>query len=189
MSSQKKKDTTYQVALFGAKGVVRLLLYVLILIVIIWLGRTAYVFGYSIFNEQAMASSPGEDVTVTIPKDSTPHEIGEILKKNGLISDVNIFVVQERLSGYHNKLVPGTYTLNTSQTASKMLTILAGDTSSDTSGNTTNSTGNTVGNSAKGTNSTGTASGGASTGTSAGTVSSGTSSAAASSDASKGNAS
>ena len=54
---RKKQDTTYQVALFGAKGIVRLLVYILILIIIIWIGRTAYVFGYSIFNEQAVVST------------------------------------------------------------------------------------------------------------------------------------
>lgn len=126
----KDKEKTYRLALFGAKGVIRLLLVVLVIVAIAWLGRTAYTFGYSIFNEQAMAVRPGTDVSVTIPENASVREIGNILKEKGLISDVNIFIAQERLSAYHGTLKGGTYTLNTSMTPTEIFAVLAPQTES-----------------------------------------------------------
>ena len=48
-SKKKKKDATYQVAVSGAKGAIRILLYVLLICVLIFVGKTAYSFGYLIF--------------------------------------------------------------------------------------------------------------------------------------------
>ncbi len=134
----KTKDSGYKVAVFGAKGLIRILLYILAVIFIIFVGRTAYVFGYSIFNEQAMEASPGTDVTVLIPEAPTARQVGNVLHGKGLISDVNIFVAQERFSSYHDKLKGGTYILNTSETPTEMMAIISGENTkgqpSDTSG-------------------------------------------------------
>jgi UPF0755 protein len=127
----KKNENRDDAAIFGAKTTVRVLFYVLIAVVLIFLGRTAYSYGYAVFNEQSVESSPGTDVEVTIPDGASARQIGKILKKNGLIKDIGVFVLQERLSAYHGKLQGGTYTLNTSETADEMLAILAGDTDSD----------------------------------------------------------
>ncbi|MCI1727250.1 MAG: endolytic transglycosylase MltG [Lachnospiraceae bacterium] len=125
-----ESEQRYRAAVFGAKGIIRILLVVLAIVAIAWLGRTAYTFGYSIFNEKAVAEAPGTDVTVTIPNEASVRNIGNILAENGLISDVNIFVAQERLSAYHGELKGGTYTLNTSMTPTEIMAVLAGDTSS-----------------------------------------------------------
>ena len=53
-------------------------------------------------------------------------EIGELLEGRGLIRDAAVFRVQFALSDYKNAIVPGSYILNTSQTAEEMLAILAG---------------------------------------------------------------
>jgi UPF0755 protein len=116
----------YAVALFGAKGVIRILLYVLVAIFFISIARMSYVFGYSIFNEQAIASEPGQDVLVEIPEGASTREIADILVKNDLIESGWIFIAQERLSSYHGKLQSGTYLLNTSEKPTEMMRILAG---------------------------------------------------------------
>ena len=117
--------------MLGAKATIRILFYILIAVVLIFLGRTAYSYGYSVFNEQAVESPPGTDVEVTVPEGASARQIGKLLKENGLIKDAGVFVLQERLSAYHGRLQGGTYTLNTSETADEMLAILAGDTDSD----------------------------------------------------------
>ena len=117
--------------MLGAKTTIRILFYILIAVVLIFLGRTAYSYGYSVFNEQAVESPPGTDVEVTVPEGASARQIGKLLKENGLIKDAGVFVLQERLSAYHGRLQGGTYTLNTSETADEMLAILAGDTDSD----------------------------------------------------------
>ena len=124
--AKKNRDVGYTVALFGAKGVIRILLYVLVAIFFISIARMSYVFGYSIFNEQAIASEPGQDVLVEIPEGASTREIADILVKNDLIESGWIFIAQERLSSYHGKLQSGTYLLNTSEKPTEMMRILAG---------------------------------------------------------------
>ena len=124
--AKKNRDVGYAVALFGAKGVIRILLYVLVAIFFISIARMSFVFGYSIFNEQAIASAPGQDVLVEIPEGASTREIADILVKNDLIESGWIFIAQERLSSYHGKLQSGTYLLNTSEKPTEMMRILAG---------------------------------------------------------------
>ncbi len=122
---RKRRDTGYRAALVSARGLITVLMYLLVIIFVGYLGRTAYLFGYDVFNEQSVTEAPGEDVTVLIPRDSSVRQIGQILSDKGLIEDVNVFVVQERISNYHGKLLGGTYILNTSQTPTEMMAILA----------------------------------------------------------------
>ena len=67
----------------------------------------------------------GEDVTVVIKDGASVYQIGKILKSKGLIKDAKVFVVQESLSNYKDKLQSGTYILNTSMTTDEMLAVLA----------------------------------------------------------------
>ena len=86
----------------------------------------SYVFGYSIFNEQPIASEPGQDVLVEIPEGASTRDIADILVKNDLVESRWIFIAQERLSSYHGQLQSGTYLLNTSEKPTEMMRILAG---------------------------------------------------------------
>ncbi|MEE3419596.1 MAG: endolytic transglycosylase MltG [Lachnospiraceae bacterium] len=123
-----KKASGYKSAVSGISHVVRALVYVLVFVTLIFLGRTAYVYGYALFNEQAMESSPGEDVTVEIPEGASVKEIAAILRENGLIESENLFEMQERFSAYHGKMKSGSYQLNTSETPTQIMAILSGDT-------------------------------------------------------------
>ena len=49
-----------------AGSVLRILLYVCVVLLIIWAGKTAYQLGYQIFNQQAMDPGDGREVTVVI---------------------------------------------------------------------------------------------------------------------------
>lgn len=122
------QDKTYRSAVFGISHLLKGLVYVLLLVTLIFLGRSAYVYGYSLFNEQAMESAPGTDVTVEIPEGSSVKEIADILKDKGLIESENLFTMQERFSAYHGKMKEGTYQLNTSETPTQIMAILSGDT-------------------------------------------------------------
>lgn len=125
--ANRKRSAGYKAAINGAKGIVRILVYLLIIVFIVFLGKTAYTYGYAIFNEEAMAEAPGEDVVIEIPEGATVNDIGQILKDRGLIENVNIFIAQERVSAYHGDIDPGIYTLNTSETPTEMMEIMAAD--------------------------------------------------------------
>ena len=110
-----------------AAMLVRILIVLVLVSFIYKLGFIAYDFGYRVFAERAVSDEPGRDIDVDIPMGSSAMDIGEILENSGLIRDKTLFFVQERLSEYHGKLAPGSYTLNTSQTARDMMEIMAGD--------------------------------------------------------------
>ncbi len=124
--SEKKKGRSKSAKAERRHSTISLLFTIVAIILIVVLGSTAYHFTYSIFYEQAIDEEPGTDVTVTIPSDPTDREVGQVLKENGLIESVSIFVGQARFSAYHNEMVGGTYILNTSQTPTEMMEIIAG---------------------------------------------------------------
>ena len=102
-----------------------ILVMLLVVIGLIKLGSFCYDFGYRVFTEGPVEEGPGTDVTVDVAGDLSEYQIGKLLKKEGLIRDVNLFYVQLRMSAYHGKLKPGSYTLNTSMTAKDMMTVMA----------------------------------------------------------------
>lgn len=123
----KKKDAGYRAAVTGARGILKILIYICLLLVLIFAGKTAYEFGFDIINQQPVASAQeGTEVTVEVTADMSEGEIGEMLIENGLIDeDLLVFRAQVLFSGYHGELLPGTYILNTSQTVDEMLEILS----------------------------------------------------------------
>ena len=129
--AKKRSNTGYRVAVSGARRLVSLLLFALVLIIIFFLGRTAYHFGYSVFHQVPVAQPPGENITVTIAEGADAREIGMTLRNAGLIEDITLFRVQERLSAYHKDLSEdfkgGTFRLNTSQTTDELLAVIAGE--------------------------------------------------------------
>lgn len=97
-------------------------------------GRTAFEFGYRVFAESPMEEMPGTDIVVTIESGMSAKEIGELLKKNKLIRDENLFFFQLNLSAYADKIIPGTYTLNTSLTPKEMIILMGTETEMESTG-------------------------------------------------------
>lgn len=109
-----------------AGGFFRFAVYLIVVAVVIYIGKTAYDFGYNIFYQQPMDSEEeGRDVTVAVEEGDSVYQIGRTLESRGLIQDAKVFVVQEKLSNYSGKLQPGTYILNTSMTPDEIMEILA----------------------------------------------------------------
>lgn len=109
-----------------AGGFLRFVLYLIVTIAVIYVGKAAYDFGYDIFYQQPMdAKEEGRDVTVVVDDGDSVYQIGRTLESRGLIRDAKVFVVQEKLSNFSGKLQPGTYILNTSMTPDEMMEILA----------------------------------------------------------------
>ncbi len=129
MANKRKKDTAYRAAVNGAKSVLRVLVYVCVLLAILFAGKTAYSFGYLIFDQRPMAATEeeGQDVTVIVKEENSVYDIGKTLKAKGLIEYPVIFWMQEKLSDYSGKIKPGTYLLNTYQNVEEMLSVLSGE--------------------------------------------------------------
>ena len=97
--SEKKRDAGYHAALTGAKGTVRLLIYVCVILVIILAAKTSYQFGHDVFAEEPVASrGKGKEVTVQVRSGMEAKELGELLKDNGLIDEsLLVFEVQYQM--------------------------------------------------------------------------------------------
>ncbi|MBO4458058.1 MAG: endolytic transglycosylase MltG [Butyrivibrio sp.] len=107
--------------------IVRLVFVVIVVLLIIKLSKTAYYYGYNIFNQTPVATGEeGRTVSVTIEEGDTVEEIGEKLDAAGLIVDKKLFKWQEKTSEYSGQEKPGTYSLSTTMTPDDMIRTMAG---------------------------------------------------------------
>lgn len=85
-----------------------------------------YDYGYRIFTEPAMTTQEGgRTVTVTVTKDMSAKEIGELFESRGLIRDAKLFILQYYLSEYTKDVKPGVFELNTAMTVEDMMAVMA----------------------------------------------------------------
>lgn len=122
------RDKAGRAGLVLAGGFFRIALYVCVALLVFWIGKSSYNFGYQIFDQHAMSPGDGQEVTVVIKESSSVYDIGKTLEKKGLIRDAKVFFIQEKLSNYAGQLKPGTYLLSTAYTPNRIMGILAGDT-------------------------------------------------------------
>lgn len=126
MAAKKNNDLGYRIIKAGFQSVIRILIYILLAVILIVLGKEAYSIGYQVVNTAPVAEENGVEVTVTVTDDMSVQEIGQLLADWGLIKEKPIsFVIQEMLSEYHNKILPGTYVLSTGMTVDEMLQIMS----------------------------------------------------------------
>ncbi len=105
--------------------VFKIVLAIIIVMLVYKWTLTAYEYGQRVFNEPPVTTGSGRSVSVVISEGDGAKEVGEILEKKGLIRDAGLFFIQERLSEYKDKIIPGTYELNTSMTTEEMLQIMS----------------------------------------------------------------
>lgn len=116
-----------KVALNVLSGALSVLILILILFAIVKVGTVAYDLGYRVFTEPALEREPGRDVIIQLKRGMSEMELGSLLEEKRLIDNGIVFAIQLRLSAYFDKLKPGQYTLNTSQTAKEMMQIMTGE--------------------------------------------------------------
>ena len=114
-----------KIALNVVGSVLSFSIMVLIVIVVLKTGKSAYDMGYRIFTEPAMEETPGQDMTVQIKEGMSSLELGNLLEEKKLVDSGLLFAIQLFVLDYDDKLKPGTYTLNTSQTAKEMMQVMA----------------------------------------------------------------
>ncbi len=86
-------------------------------------GKKAYAFGYTVFTTGTVEKAPGTNKEVTVLQGMSDRNVGKLLEQQGLVKSGSIFFVQAKIYGYD--ILPGNYTLNTSQTIEEMLTVLS----------------------------------------------------------------
>ena len=104
---------------------VKVVFVILVIMLISKYSKVAYDYGYHIFNQVPVSSGAGRTVSVTIKSGDSIGDIADKLAEVGLITDKNLFKLQERFSDYHGLETPGTYELSTAMTPEEMLQIMA----------------------------------------------------------------
>lgn len=112
--------------------VVKLALAALIVYGLYTLGQKAYQFGYSVCAGEAVSMPPGKDVAFVYEEGISHKRLAELLAKKGLVKDASVFYVQLLLSKEKDKLQPGNYVLNTSDTPEELLKLLAHEIDTET---------------------------------------------------------
>ena len=100
----------------------KLILYALVILLLAEGITRGYAFGHSLFYESSVEQAPGRDIVVTVPDGQSDSDTIHELKKDGLID--NELAMRVQMKFYDYEIHPGTYTLNTSMSANKMLQIL-----------------------------------------------------------------
>ena len=131
MRDERRENGAFRTARTGAALLLRLAFFIAALAVILSLGSYARRFGYNVFDETPAEAPPGREIEITVPEGAGAEEIGRILKSRGLVEDVRVFLVKERLSPYHGKLGSGTFSLNTSMTPTEILEALYDESGTD----------------------------------------------------------
>ena len=106
------RDKVGRAGVFLAGGGFKTAVYIFIIVFLIWVGKSAYQFGYDVFNQQAMSPGEGQQVTVVIKEGASAYKVGKTLEQKGLIKDALAFTIQERMSSYHGQIKAGTYLLS-----------------------------------------------------------------------------
>lgn len=105
--------------------IAKVVIAVLVVILVYKGAMMAYDYGFRIFTEPAMSAGEGRLVSVTVDKDMSAMELGEMMYENGLVRDPKLFAVQYLLSEFREDMKSGVYELNTAMTADEMLEKMA----------------------------------------------------------------
>lgn len=105
--------------------IVKVVIIAAVIVFIMRAATEAYDFGYRVFADQPVSVSGGRTITIGVAQDASVKDVAKMLEEKGLIEDADLFVVQELLSAYHGKILPGIYDLSTNMTAQNMLEIMS----------------------------------------------------------------
>ncbi len=113
----------------GSNTAIKVLIAVLIVVIVIFLAKTAYSLGYEVSSYEPEQNENAEDIAVLITADMSVEDVGKLLIEKGVINEsLQAFLIQESLSEYHDQIVPKAYLLNSNMTVDEILeTICATD--------------------------------------------------------------
>lgn len=101
-------------------------IFVVIVLGIVYLGQNAYRYTHVVFSDTALEKAPGKNIEVKISEDINGKHLAKVLEEKGLIKDATVFLIQMKLEGLDDNVKAGTYQLNTSMAPSEMIKILSG---------------------------------------------------------------
>ena len=105
--------------------------YVVVVMAVVSLSKSAYDFSYQVFGECVRDEAPGRNVGIEIAKGESTMHIASKLEFNKVIVDKNSFYVKAKLEKAN--ILPGTYVVNSSMSYDEILDIITDLSNSSTS--------------------------------------------------------
>ena len=107
-----------------------LIIYAVIALAVLFMAGQAkhyYDVGYGVFSQQSK-DAPGTGIAVwfTVEEGVGATKLAEQLEAEGIVESAREFLIQERVSDYSGKYVPGTYALSSEMTTEEILSVIAG---------------------------------------------------------------
>jgi len=122
MSRDYYEDEEYNPLYRTLSRILKVILFVILALALVFIGKSAYTLGYSVFHETPVDQGEGREITVTVDPGMSVHDIGQLLQDSGVLSeDPMAFTIQELISDYHGGIQPGTYRLKTSMLSNDVL--------------------------------------------------------------------
>ena len=116
---------TRKAAMQAGSICLKVAIFVVIVLGIVYLGQTTYRYTHAVFSDEAYETAPGKNATVKIPADISAKDLADILEENGLIEDAVIFRYQMKMADFGDTVKAGEYELNSSMSPSEMMKILS----------------------------------------------------------------
>lgn len=105
----------------------RVSVFVLIALGILYLGQQAFRYTHAIFSDQAMEEEPGRAVKLQLKEPIAGKKLAKFLEKKEVVKDADIFYIQMKYYGLGGQVETGIYELNTSMPPSELIKILSGE--------------------------------------------------------------
>jgi len=102
MSRDYYEDEEYNPLYRTLSRILKVILFVILALALVFIGKSAYTLGYSVFHETPVDQGEGREITVTVDPGMSVHDIGQLLQDSGVLSeDPMAFTIQELISDYH----------------------------------------------------------------------------------------
>lgn len=120
MNTRKAALTVLSIAL-------KIVILAVIILGIFKLGSTAFSYGHSVFQEEALDPMPGRTITVTVEDGASVKTIARLMEQKGLVKDGKLFYIQAMCSKYSKTMKAGTYTLSTAMKPRQLMAVMSGE--------------------------------------------------------------
>ena len=109
---------TRKAALTVLSITLKIVIMAVIVLGIFKLGSTAFSYGHSVFQEEALDPMPGRTITVTVEDGSSAKTIAKLMEH---------FYIQAICSKYSKTMKAGTYTLSTAMKPRQLMAVMSGE--------------------------------------------------------------
>lgn len=121
-SRRTSAQLVLKITTFILRLLLNILFYTIVVILLVRACKITYNFCYEIFGQVTASAEPGRDIEIQINKGESTMNVASKLELNKIIVNKYSFYVKAKIKKH--KIMPGTYSLNTSMTYDEIFSII-----------------------------------------------------------------